>query len=104
ECAGHLIELQICAGVVRARIYVEELGRVEQRRERARDRLLDRLGRDPVLLVERLLLRPAAVGLLYRSLHRARDRVGVEDDAALDVSRRAADRLDERGAVPEVAF
>jgi hypothetical protein len=57
-----------------------------------------------VLLVVRFLLRAAAVRLLHRGLHRGRDRVGVEDDAALDVARGAADRLDQRGAVPEVAL
>ena len=44
-----------------------------------------------------LLLEAAAVGLLHRPLHRAGDDVGVEDHLAVDVARRAADRLHQRG-------
>src|SRR3546814_4179007 len=48
-------------------------------------------------LVIRLLLLAAAVGFAHRAFHAAGDAVGVEDDAAVDVARGAADRLDEAG-------
>src|SRR3546814_17816627 len=50
-----------------------------------------------MLGVIRLLLLAAAVGFAHRAFHAAGDAVGVEDDAAVDVARGAADRLDEAG-------
>src|SRR3546814_16923260 len=50
-----------------------------------------------MLGVIRLLLLAAAVGFAHRAFHAAGDAVGVEDDAAVDVPRGAADRLDEAG-------
>lgn len=61
------------------------------------DVALDRLGRDAVFEVVGLLLLAAAVGLGDGALHRAGHAVGVEDDAAVDVARRAADGLDQGG-------
>src|SRR5262249_9771745 len=55
------------------------------------------LRRDAVGGVERLLLLAAAIGLGNRALHRAGDGVGIEDHAAVDVARGAADGLNERG-------
>ena len=58
---------------------------------------LDALGRDAVLdIIFELLLAPAA-GFGERALDRAGDGVGVEDHAAVDVARGAADGLDQRG-------
>src|SRR3954452_598444 len=68
---------------------LEELGDVA-------DALDDRRRRDPVLLVVGDLDRAAARGLRDRRAHRGRLLVGVHEDGALDVARRAADRLDER--------
>src|SRR5215216_1585328 len=60
------------------------------------DAALDRFRRDAVLgVVSHLLFAPSA-GLGDGALHRAGDMVGVEDDAAVDVARGAADRLHER--------
>src|SRR3546814_17930031 len=57
---------------------------------------------DAMLGVIRLLLLAAAVGFAHRAFHAAGDAVGVEDDAAVDVPRGAAARLDEAGlAAPE---
>src|SRR3546814_18468778 len=50
-----------------------------------------------MLGVIRLLLLAAAVGFAHRAFHAAGDAVGVEDDAAVDVARGAADRLDAAG-------
>ena len=60
------------------------------------DAALDRFRRDAVLGVVGQLLLAAAVGLGDGALHRAGDLVGVEDDAAVDVARGAADGLDQR--------
>ena len=54
----------------------------------------DRLRVDAVLGVVRELDLPAALGLADRRLHRVGDVVGVHQDRAVDVARRAADRLD----------
>src|SRR5690606_17171357 len=59
------------------------------------DPLAERLRFDAVLLVVRLLLGAAAVGLVDRALHRRGDCVGVHVDLAGHVAGRAADRLDE---------
>ncbi len=56
-----------------------------------------------VSIILALLLAPP-VGLAHRALHRAGDPVGIEDDAALDVARGAADRLDQRGFGAEEPF
>ena len=50
------------------------------------------------------LLLAAARGLVHRALHRAGDPVGVEDHAAVDVARGAADGLDQRGFRTQEAF
>ncbi len=62
------------------------------------------LGRDAVLGVVGLLLLAPAVGLRHRALHRAGDAVGIEDHPAVDVARRAADGLDQRGLAAQEAF
>ncbi len=54
-------------------------------------------------IVGDLLLAPPA-GLGERALDRAGDRVGVEDHAAVDVARGAADGLDQRGLGAEEPF
>ena len=46
----------------------------------------------------------AAVHLVERALHRAGDPVGVEDRPAVEVPRRAADRLHQRAVGAEEAF
>ena len=46
----------------------------------------------------------AALSLVDGRAHGGRDRVGIHDDGALGVSRRAADRLDERCFAPEEAL
>ena len=65
---------------------------------------LDRFRRDAVFLVIGHLLLAAARGLVHRPLHGAGDVVGIEDDLAVDVSRGAADRLDERGFGAQETF
>jgi hypothetical protein len=66
-------------------------------------RLID-LRRDAVFEVVGLLLLAAAIGLGDRALHRAGDLVGIEDDAAVDIARGAADGLDQRGLRAQKAF
>ncbi len=48
--------------------------------------------------------RTAAIGFRQRGLHRRRLLVGVHDDLAVDVSRRAADGLDQRRLAAEEAL
>ena len=50
------------------------------------------------------LLFAAARRLRHGALHRAGDRVGVQDDAAVDVARGAADGLHQRGLAAQKAF
>ena len=57
---------------------------------------LDAFRSDAVLEVVFELLVAPAVGFGERAFHRAGDPVRVENDAAFDVARGAADRLDER--------
>ena len=47
--------------------------------------------------VERILQRAAALGLVHRAAHRGRDRIRVQHDHAVLITRGAADGLDERG-------
>src|SRR5579872_887290 len=68
------------------------------------DALDDRLRRDAVLLVVRELLRATAVRLVERTFDRFRQLVGVHDHLAVDVARRAADRLHERGLAAQEAL
>ena len=72
--------------------------------EEVAQRPLDRLRRDPVLLIVPSLHRPAPLGLGEGLLHGAGDGVGVHDHLAVDVPRRPPRRLDERGRGAEVAF
>ena len=65
---------------------------------------LDRRGRDAVLGVVGELLLATTRGLVHRALHRACDVVRVENDAAVDVARRAANGLHERGLAAQEAF
>ena len=60
--------------------------------------------RDAVRVVVGHLLGAAAIGFLDGLGHRAGHAVGVQDGAAFDVARAAADRLDERGGAAQVAF
>ena len=66
------------------------------RAENVGDAALDALRRDAVLDVIGLLLGAAAIGLVDRALHRPRDFIRIENDAAVDVARGAPDRLHER--------
>src|SRR5690606_30227700 len=59
---------------------------------------------DPVLGVVLLLLLAAAVGLVDRRLHRAGDRVRIEDRPAAQVARGAADGLDQRAGRTQEAL
>ena len=68
------------------------------------DVALDRGGGDAVGLVIGLLFLAAAVGLGDGAFHRAGHAVGIEDDAAIDVTRGAADGLDEGGFRAQEAF
>ena len=54
-----------------------------------------------MLLVVRLLDLAPARRLVDRPAHRVGDGVGVEEDAAVEVARRPAGRLDERGLAAE---
>ena len=54
-----------------------------------------------MLLVESLLLGAAAIRLLERALHAVRDPVGIEDRAAVQIARGAADRLNERAVTSQ---
>src|SRR5262249_23682517 len=72
--------------------------------ENVGDALAYALGRDVVLDVECLLLLAPAVGLGDRALHRAGDRVGIEDDSAVDVAGGAADGLDQAGLAAQKTF
>src|SRR5262249_59166759 len=64
----------------------------------------DALRRDAVLLVVLALLLAPAAGLGHGAFHRAGDRIGIEDHPAVDVARRAADGLDQRGLAAQKAF
>jgi len=68
------------------------------------DPLHDRRGGDAVLLVVGELDRAAAIGLGDRGLHRLRLLVGIHQNRPLDVARRAADRLDQRGLAAQEAL
>ena len=61
-------------------------------------------GRDAVLFVVFHLLGAAVFGDRDQRLHALRDRVGEENDFAVDVARGAAGGLDERGLAAEEAF
>ena len=61
------------------------------------DVLLDRRRRDAVLGVIGHLLGAAAVGFTHRPFHRPGDAVGIHDDPAFRIARRASNGLDERG-------
>src|SRR5262249_10116458 len=68
------------------------------------DALAHALRRDAVLGVERLLFFASPIGLGDRPLHRAGDRVGIEDYAAVDVARGATDGLDQRRLAAQEPF
>src|SRR5690606_25413899 len=68
------------------------------------DRTADAFRRDAVGLVPGGLFFAAAVRLRYRALHRSGDLVGVKNDAAVDIARGAADRLDQRRLAAQEAF
>ena len=68
------------------------------------DLLADRLGLDAVLAIVRHLRLSPAVGLADRARHRLGHDVGVHDHLALDVARRAADRLNQRGPATQIPF
>ena len=72
--------------------------------EQLPDRLLDRLGRDPVLAVVLRLHEAAALGLGDGLPHGAGDGVRVHHHFAVDVARRPPRRLDERGGRAQVAL
>ena len=62
------------------------------------------LRRDAVRRVVGLLLLAPPVGLVDRRLEAVGHAVGIEDRAAVDVARRAPDRLDQRGARAQIAL
>src|SRR6185369_10881842 len=64
----------------------------------------DALRRDAMLLVIGELLFAPAIGLVERAFDRARHRVGIENDAAVDVARGSPDRLDQRSLGAKEAF
>ena len=66
-------------------------------------RLIDD-GRDAVRFVVGRLLLAATTRFLHRARDRAGDHIGVEHDLAVDVARRAADGLHERGLGAQKAF
>ena len=68
------------------------------------DLLFDTLGRDAVGLVEGALLVAPPLGLGERGLERAGHVVGVEDHPAVEVARRPADGLDQRGLRAQIAL
>ena len=68
------------------------------------DIALDAFRCDAMLRIVRQLLFAAAVGFSQRSRHRSGGLVGVQDDLAVDVARRAADGLDQRGLGTQEAF
>src|SRR5690606_34964837 len=59
---------------------------------------------DAATAIERDLLRPPALGLPDRTLHRVGDAIGVQDRRTVEVARRAADRLDQAALGPKEAF
>ena len=61
-------------------------------------------GRDVVFLVVGDLLFAAAIGFADGLLHGAGAAVGIENGAAFDVARAAADGLNQRGGAAEIAF
>src|SRR5579871_4388286 len=72
--------------------------------QRRIDRLDDRRRRDAVLFVVRHLFGTPAIGLTHRRAHRGRDGIGVHDDFPIQISRRAADSLNQRSGRPQKAF
>ncbi len=64
----------------------------------------DGLRRDVILGVVGELLGAAAIGFVDGLLHRAGHPVGVENCAALDVARAAADGLDEGRGAAKITF
>ena len=64
------------------------------------DVALDAFGRDAMFEVVGALLLAPPVGFAHRAFHAAGDAVGVEDHAAIDIARGAADGLDQRGFPP----
>src|SRR5581483_6063100 len=72
--------------------------------ENVGDALAHALRRDPVRRVVLLLLFATAFGLGNGTLHRAGDAVGIENDAAVDIARGAADGLNEARLAAQEAF
>ena len=66
--------------------------------------LLDAFRRDAVCGVVFLLLLAPAAGFRHGAFHRAGDAVGIEDDAAVDIARGAADGLDQARLAAQEAF
>src|SRR5690554_3790008 len=64
----------------------------------------DAFRRDAVLLIIGFLLFAAARGLSHGAFQRAGDVVGIENDAAIHISRGAANGLDERRFRAQEAF
>ena len=73
-------------------------------RDQIAHRLADRLRSDSVLLIVFHLHLAAALRLLDCLPHRVRDRIRVHDDVPVRVSRRASDRLHERGLRAQESF
>src|SRR5690606_26996501 len=72
--------------------------------ENVADVLLDAFGRNAVGFVIGALLITATVGFSHGAFHGAGDLVGIEDNVAIDVTRRAADGLDQRRFRAQEAF
>ena len=90
-------------GLAAARELVD-VEKVAVARRHLAQRLDDRRRRDAVLGVVGFLDRPTTVGLADGGLDRVGHAIGVEDHAALGVSRRAADRQHEVGGRSQEAF
>ena len=68
------------------------------------DVFADRFRRDPVLLIVGFLHRPTTPRLVNGPTHRLGDGIRVQNHLGIDVTSRAADRLDQRGLTAQEAF
>ncbi len=93
----------MAGGVGEADVDGDVVGLVD-RAEDVLDAAPDRRRGDAIGLVIGRLLQAAPAGLLHRARDRAGDRVGIEHHLAIDVARRAANRLHQRGLRAQKAF
>ena len=98
--------LHVVAGLGRigeARVHGDAILLVD-RAQNVLDAAPDGGGGDVVFEVILLLLLPATARLVHGPLHGAGDAIRIEDHLAIDVSRSAADGLDQRGLAAQEAF